>query len=413
MLGQIVGNGLIYANNGDYYRFANSDPNFKIGVNVEFDTDESDSKAVSMKVYEGSLDEEKKDGFGKIIKNFDIKEKFSSIKKPSISDLKLPNLSLKRPKTQQKAKEEIKELNIFGKEKSEPIFKTPKQTIPEYELKKSFFETPDLKTAKEAQEPKTDGSFDEIKEKIDQNKSWMNLKVRFDDDEPKIISPKEKNEQKGVSISKLLALIGVFVLIAGIVAFYLYNDKIYNIKSYYILGIAGITYLVMTYKALDIAGELSNQTDLCKNFIKSIFYPPILAFVLSFIIGLMGTFIERLVQNNQMYVMMAVIAIAIIWWIMYFISINKKVYMTLASITKVELFKVYAILFITTSLITTFFSIFIYFPQSLLFIPQNLISKLIGFALVIYFAIFVITIIMYIIYIIAWIKVKEIKRAWL
>lgn len=414
MIGQVVGSGLIHANDGNYYRF--SDLNFVVGQNVEFIPNEG--LATQIKIFKGEIKNQK--NIKNPFENFNIRDKIKNLKLINKSDIKTApkksKKSLNIPKFKLSAfkkPESKKPTNINNTQTEKQIFQIKEYDIEEKEHSNGFFEIPvfDLKknevssqnkesnNAKVKEENSVEISNDEIK-----LPPFKTLKTN------QVKSPKKYSKE--LKIAKILAIGGVLMFMASFVIFAIYKDKALN-QATFCFALLAILYIIMTYKSLFIVGEMAKSKDLARNFLKSLFYPAILAFVLAFTIGFGSAFLDEFSIKEQFYIISLATLIAIICWIIYFISINKKVYITLSRITKIELFRVYMILYIISNITISLIFIITSHPEWIILISPNLINIILGFTLIINLAILGVTIAMYIVYIIAWIKVKEIRKIWL
>lgn len=431
MTGQVVGNGLIYGSDGDYYRF--SGEKFDIGENVEFKPDESGTLATEIKITKGEIIDTKSRAKNPF-EIFSIKEKINNLKNiklPKKGDiktlssksksglsLKIPNLKFggfKKPVFEKPTSNKNQ-----NKEITKPVINLKEPNIEIKEQTNSFFEPPVFDLKKD--ENLKNNEFENVEPKreiYEKNLSssieitpLKHLRLKEIDDEKS--SKKETRTQplKELRVAKILAISGVLAFMAGFVIFTIYSDRAAS-QATFCFVLLYISYIIMTYKALSLVGERAGAKDLARNFLKSIFYPVILAFVLGFVISFSSAFLDGFNTKEQFYIISGASLIAIIWWISYFISINKKVYITLSNITRVELFRVYMILYIISNITFSLISIITNHPEWIIFMPQNLLNIILGFTVIITLAILGVAISMYAIYIISWVKAKEIKKFWL
>ena len=172
------------------------------------------------------------------------------------------------------------------------------------------------------------------------------------------------------------------------------------------------SFLIMpigTYIALKIISNLSGSV-IHINYLKAIFYPLVLIFLFMFIFGLSNAFLVGLQSKEILIIGNIALFVVLILLIIYCVKLQLRVFFQLARLTNVELFKLYAVLIIISVFLNSLpylFGIFMFF----LIMFVNFFINILPILNLISFASYFVGLLSFFIYLIAWIKVKNVKKA--
>ncbi|WP_269512976.1 hypothetical protein [Campylobacter ureolyticus] len=227
---------------------------------------------------------------------------------------------------------------------------------------------------------------------------------------------KPSKNQKEIFAAKIIAIFSLLipVLVVAII-FYLnhglldtsYKNMPLNI-AVLVLGSLLIT-PIGTYIALKIISNLSGSA-IHINYLKAIFYPLILIFLFMFIFGLSNAFLVDLQSKEILIIGNIALFVILILLIIYCVKLQLRVFFELAKLTNVELFKLYAVLIVVSVFLNSLpylFGIFIV----LLIMFGNFFINILPILNLISFASYFVGLLSFFIYLIAWIKVKNVKKA--
>lgn len=433
MQGQVISDQFIIGDNGLYYRYNKSlTQNVAIGDIVSFE--ESDNIAINITfISKKPLKEEPKESVLEKIKNVDI-EKLKNRDFPKIDFKKFLNLFKFRKKDDKKETifeeyeshlddnsdglivknskidknlenkiEKVKTSKNDSKDNNKFVFtfnvsndKNKDTKFPNYD---NFDKKPSLKKS----------IFGKIKDhKNDKKEKDFTIK----DD---MIKKPSKN-QKEIFTAKIIAIFSLLipVLVVTIIFYLNYGllDTSYKNMPLNIAILVLGSLLIMpigTYIALKIISNLSGSA-IHINYLKAIFYPLILIFLFMFIFGLSNAFLVDLQSKEILIIGNLVLFVILILLIIYCIKLQLKVFFELARLTNVEFFKLYAVLIVVSVFLNSLpylFGIFMVF----LIMFGNFFINILPILNLISFASYFVGLLSFFVYLIAWIKVKNVKKA--
>ncbi|MDU5325683.1 sulfite exporter TauE/SafE family protein [Campylobacter ureolyticus] len=227
---------------------------------------------------------------------------------------------------------------------------------------------------------------------------------------------KPSKNQKEIFTAKIIAIFSLLipVLVVAII-FYLnhglldtsYKNMPLNI-AVLVLGSLLIT-PIGTYIALKIISNLSGSI-VHINYLKAIFYPLILIFLFMFIFGLSNAFLVDLQSKEILIIGNIALFVILILLIVYCVKLQLRVFFELARLTNVELFKLYAVLIVVSVFLNSLPYLFGIF-MVLLIMFGNFFINILPILNLISFASYFVGLLSFFIYLIAWIKVKNVKKA--
>ncbi|QIX85944.1 hypothetical protein [Campylobacter ureolyticus] len=433
MQGQVISDQFIIGDDGLYYRYNKSlTQNVAIGDIVSFE--ESDNIAINITfISKKPPKEEPKESVLEKIKNVDI-EKLKNHDFSKIDFKKFLNLFKFRKKDDKKETifeeyeshlddnsdgsivknskidenlenkiEKVKTSKNDGKDNNKFVFtfnvsndKNKDTKFPNYD---NFDKKPSLKKS----------IFGKIKDhKNDKKEKDFTIK----DD---MIKKPSKN-QKEIFTAKIIAIFSLLipVLVVTIIFYLNYGllDTSYKNMPLNIAILVLGSLLIMpigTYIALKIISNLSGSA-IHINYLKAIFYPLILIFLFMFIFGLSNAFLVDLQSKEILIIGNLVLFVILILLIIYCIKLQLKVFFELARLTNVEFFKLYAVLIVVSVFLNSLpylFGIFMVF----LIMFGNFFINILPILNLISFASYFVGLLSFFVYLIAWIKVKNVKKA--
>ncbi|MCZ6186667.1 hypothetical protein O6B97_06120 [Campylobacter ureolyticus] len=435
MQGQVISDQFIIGDDGLYYRYNKSlTQNVAIGDIVSFE--ESDNIAINITfISKKPPKEESKESVLEKIKNVDI-EKLKNRDYQKIGFKKILNLFKFRKKDDKKEtifEEYESHLDDNSNEsiiKSSKIDENLENKIEKVKISKngnkgdnrfvfSFNTRNDKNENKNTKFP----NYENFDKKISSKKSVFgkikdhknNKKEKDFTIKDDMIKKPSKN-QKEIFAAKIIAIFSLLipVLVVAII-FYLnhglldtsYKNMPLNI-AVLVLGSLLIT-PIGTYIALKIISNLSGSA-IHINYLKAIFYPLILIFLFMFIFGLSNAFLVDLQSKEILIIGNIALFVILILLIIYCVKLQLRVFFELARLTNVELFKLYAVLIVVSVFLNSLpylFGIFIV----LLIMFGNFFINILPILNLISFASYFVGLLSFFIYLIAWIKVKNVKKA--
>ena len=436
MQGQVISDQFIIGDDGLYYRYNKSlTQNVAIGDIVSFE--ESDNIAINITfISKKPPKEEPKESVLEKIKNVDI-EKLKNRDYQKIGFKKILNLFKFRKKDDKKEtifeeyeshlddsfdeseKNDKIDNNLENENKVKKIEKSQNSSKNDNRFVFTFntgnnkdenkntkfpnYENFDKKTSSKK------SVFGKIKDHKN-NKKEKDFTIKDD-----MIKKPSKN-QREIFTAKIIAIFSLLipVLVVAII-FYLnyglldtsYKNMPLNI-AVLVLGSLLIT-PIGTYIALKIISNLSGSA-IHINYLKAIFYPLILIFLFMFIFGLSNAFLVDLQSKEILIIGNIALFVVLIILIIYCIKLQLRVFFQLARLTNVELFKLYAILIVVSVFLNSLpylFGIFMVF----LIMFGNFFINILPILNLISFASYFVGLLSFFIYLIAWIKVKNVKKA--
>ncbi|MCZ6117665.1 sulfite exporter TauE/SafE family protein [Campylobacter ureolyticus] len=436
MQGQVISDQFIIGDDGLYYRYNKSlTQNVAIGDIVSFE--ESDNIAINITfISKKPPKEEPKESVLEKIKNVDI-EKLKNRDYQKIGFKKILNLFKFRKKDDKKEtifeeyeshlddsfdeseKNDKIDNNLENENKVKKIEKSQNSSKNDNRFVFTFntgnnkdenkntkfpnYENFDKKTSSKK------SVFGKIKDHKN-NKKEKDFTIKDD-----MIKKPSKN-QREIFTAKIIAIFSLLipVLVVAII-FYLnyglldtsYKNMPLNI-AVLVLGSLLIT-PIGTYIALKIISNLSGSA-IHINYLKAIFYPLILIFLFMFIFGLSNAFLVDLQSKEILIIGNIALFVVLILLIIYCIKLQLRVFFQLARLTNVELFKLYAILIVVSVFLNSLpylFGIFMVF----LIMFGNFFINILPILNLISFASYFVGLLSFFIYLIAWIKVKNVKKA--
>lgn len=227
---------------------------------------------------------------------------------------------------------------------------------------------------------------------------------------------KPSKNQKEIFTAKTIAIFSLLIPVLVVtIIFYLNYGLLYTSYKNMPLNIAILvlgSLLIMpigTYIALKIISNLSGSA-IHINYLKAIFYPLILMFLFMFIFGLSNAFLVDLQSKEILIIGNLALFIILILLIIYCIKLQLRVFFELARLTNVELFKLYAVLIVVSVFLNSLpylFGIFMVF----LIMFGNFFINILPILNLISFASYFVGLLSFFVYLIAWIKVKNVKKA--
>lgn len=436
MQGQVISDQFIIGDDGLYYRYNKSlTQNVAIGDIVSFE--ESDNIAINITfISKKPPKEEPKESVLEKIKNVDI-EKLKNRDYQKIGFKKILNLFKFRKKDDKKEtifeeyeshlddsfdeseKNDKIDNNLENENKVKKIEKSQNSSKNDNRFVFTFntgnnkdenkntkfpnYENFDKKTSSKK------SVFGKIKDHKN-NKKEKDFTIKDD-----MIKKPSKN-QREIFTAKIIAIFSLLipVLVVAII-FYLnhglldtsYKNMPLNI-AVLVLGSLLIT-PIGTYIALKIISNLSGSA-IHINYLKAIFYPLILIFLFMFIFGLSNAFLVDLQSKEILIIGNIALFVILILLIIYCVKLQLRVFFELARLTNVELFKLYAILIVVSVFLNSLpylFGIFMVF----LIMFGNFFINILPILNLISFASYFVGLLSFFIYLIAWIKVKNVKKA--
>lgn len=435
MQGQVISDQFIIGDDGLYYRYNKSlTQNVAIGDIVSFE--ESDNIAINITfISKKPPKEEPKESVLEKIKNVDI-EKLKNRDYQKIDFKKILNLFKFRKKDDKKEtifEEYESHLDDNSNEsiiKSSKIDENLENKIEKVKISKngnkgdnrfvfSFNTRNDKNENKNTKFPnyenfdKKTSSKNSIFGKIKDHKN--NKKEKDFTIKDDMIKKPSKN-QKEIFAAKIIAIFSLLipVLVVAII-FYLnhglldtsYKNMPLNI-AVLVLGSLLIT-PIGTYIALKIISNLSGSA-IHINYLKAIFYPLILIFLFMFIFGLSNAFLVDLQSKEILIIGNIALFVILILLIIYCVKLQLRVFFELARLTNVELFKLYAVLIVVSVFLNSLPYLFGIF-MALLIMFGNFFINILPILNLISFASYFVGLLSFFIYLIAWIKVKNVKKA--
>lgn len=433
MQGQVISDQFIIGDDGLYYRYNKSlTQNVAIGDIVSFE--ESDNIAINITfISKKPPKEEPKESVLEKIKNVDI-EKLKNHDFSKIDFKKFLNLFKFRKKDDKKETifekyeshlddnsdgsivknskidenlenkiEKVKTSKNDGKDNNKFVFtfnvsndKNKDTKFPNYD---NFDKKPSLKKS----------IFGKIKDhKNDKKEKDFTIK----DD---MIKKPSKN-QKEIFTAKIIAIFSLLipVLVVTIIFYLNYGllDTSYKNMPLNIAILVLGSLLIMpigTYIALKIISNLSGSA-IHINYLKAIFYPLILIFLFMFIFGLSNAFLVDLQSKEILIIGNLALFVILILLIIYCIKLQLRVFFELARLTNVEFFKLYAVLIVVSVFLNSLPYLFGIF-MVLLIMFGNFFINILPILNLISFASYFVGLLSFFVYLIAWIKVKNVKKA--
>ncbi|PKZ29812.1 hypothetical protein CYJ41_02670 [Campylobacter ureolyticus] len=227
---------------------------------------------------------------------------------------------------------------------------------------------------------------------------------------------KPSKNQKEIFTAKTIAIFSLLipVLVVTIIFYLNYGllDTSYKNMPLNIAILVLGSLLIMpigTYIALKIISNLSGSA-IHINYLKAIFYPLILMFLFMFIFGLSNAFLVDLQSKEILIIGNLALFIILILLIIYCIKLQLRIFFELARLTNVELFKLYAVLIVVSVFLNSLpylFGIFMVF----LIMFGNFFINILPILNLISFASYFVGLLSFFVYLIAWIKVKNVKKA--
>lgn len=433
MQGQVISDQFIIGDDGLYYRYNKSlTQNVAIGDIVSFE--ESDNIAINITfISKKPPKEEPKESVLEKIKNVDI-EKLKNRDFPKIDFKKFLNLFKFRKKDDKKETifeeyESHLDDNSDGLiVKNSKIDKNLENKIEKVKTSKndSKDDSKFVFTFNVGNDKNKDTKFpnyDNFDKKPSSTKSLFGkIKDHKNDKKEKDFTIKDdmikkpSKNQKEIFTAKTIAIFSLLipVLVVTIIFYLNYGllDTSYKNMPLNIAILVLGSLLVMpigTYIALKIISNLSGSA-IHINYLKAIFYPLILIFLFMFIFGLSNAFLVDLQSKEILIIGNIALFVILILLIIYCIKLQLKVFFELARLTNVELFKFYAVLIVVSVILNSLPYLFGIF-MVLLIMFGNFFVNILPILNLISFASYFVGLLSFFIYLIAWIKVKNVKKA--
>ena len=433
MQGQVISDQFIIGDDGLYYRYNKSlTQNVAIGDIVSFE--ESDNIAINITfISKKPPKEEPKESVLEKIKNVDI-EKLKNRDFPKIDFKKFLNLFKFRKKDDKKETifeeyESHLDDNSDGLiVKNSKIDKNLENKIEKVKTSKndSKDDSKFVFTFNVGNDKNKDTKFpnyDNFDKKPSSTKSLFGkIKDHKNDKKEKDFTIKDdmikkpSKNQKEIFTAKTIAIFSLLipVLVVTIIFYLNYGllDTSYKNMPLNIAILVLGSLLIMpigTYIALKIISNLSGSA-IHINYLKAIFYPLILMFLFMFIFGLSNAFLVDLQSKEILIIGNLALFIILILLIIYCIKLQLRVFFQLARLTNVELFKLYAVLIVVSVFLNSLpylFGIFMVF----LIMFGNFFINILPILNLISFASYFVGLLSFFVYLIAWIKVKNVKKA--
>ncbi|MCZ6174163.1 hypothetical protein [Campylobacter ureolyticus] len=436
MQGQVISDQFIIGDDGLYYRYNKSlTQNVAIGDIVSFE--ESDNIAINITfISKKPPKEEPKESVLEKIKNVDI-DKIKNRDFQKIDFKKILNLFKFRKKDDKKETifeeyESHLDDNSNESEKNDKIDNNLENENKVKKIEKSqnsskndnrFVFTFNTGNNKDENKNTKFPNYENFDKKTSSKKSiFGKIKNHKNDKKEKDFAIKDdmmkkpSKNQKEIFTAKIIAIFSLLipVLVVAII-FYLnhglldtsYKNMPLNI-AVLVLGSLLIT-PIGTYIALKIISNLSGSA-IHINYLKAIFYPLILIFLFMFIFGLSNAFLVDLQSKEILIIGNIALFVILILLIIYCVKLQLRVFFELARLTNVELFKLYAVLIVVSVFLNSLpylFGIFIV----LLIMFGNFFINILPILNLISFASYFVGLLSFFIYLIAWIKVKNVKKA--
>ena len=433
MQGQVISDQFIIGDDGLYYRYNKSlTQNVAIGDIVSFE--ESDNIAINITfISKKPPKEEPKESVLEKIKNVDI-EKLKNRDFPKIDFKKFLNLFKFRKKDDKKE-------TIFEEYESHLDDNSDGLIVKNSKIDKNLENKIEkVKTSKN--DNKDDSKFvftfnvgndknkdtkfpnyDNFDKKPSSTKSLFGkIKDHKNDKKEKDFTIKDdmikkpSKNQKEIFTAKTIAIFSLLipVLVVTIIFYLNYGllDTSYKNMPLNIAILVLGSLLIMpigTYIALKIISNLSGSA-IHINYLKAIFYPLILMFLFMFIFGLSNAFLVDLQSKEILIIGNLALFIILILLIIYCIKLQLRIFFELARLTNVELFKLYAVLIVVSVFLNSLpylFGIFMVF----LIMFGNFFINILPILNLISFASYFVGLLSFFVYLIAWIKVKNVKKA--
>ncbi|MCR8699563.1 hypothetical protein CUREO4125_04095 [Campylobacter ureolyticus] len=433
MQGQVISDQFIIGDDGLYYRYNKSlTQNVAIGDIVSFE--ESDNIAINITfISKKPPKEEPKESVLEKIKNVDI-EKLKNRDFPKIDFKKFLNLFKFRKKDDKKETifeeyESHLDDNSDGLiVKNSKIDKNLENKIEKVKTSKndSKDDSKFVFTFNVGNDKNKDTKFpnyDNFDKKPSSTKSLFGkIKDHKNDKKEKDFTIKDdmikkpSKNQKEIFTAKTIAIFSLLipVLVVTIIFYLNYGllDTSYKNMPLNIAILVLGSLLIMpigTYIALKIISNLSGSA-IHINYLKAIFYPLILIFLFMFIFGLSNAFLVDLQSKEILIIGNLALFIILILLIIYCIKLQLRIFFELARLTNVELFKLYAVLIVVSVFLNSLpylFGIFMVF----LIMFGNFFINILPILNLISFASYFVGLLSFFVYLIAWIKVKNVKKA--
>ena len=438
MQGQVISDQFIIGDDGLYYRYNKSlTQNVAIGDIVSFE--ESDNIAINITfISKKPPKEEPKESVLEKIKNVDI-EKLKNRDYQKIGFKKILNLFKFRKKDDKKETifeeyESHLDDSFNGSEKNHKIDNNLENENKVKKIEKSqnsskndnrfvfTFNTGNDKDKDKNKNTKFPNYENFDKKTSSKNSIFGKMKDRKNNKKEKDFTIKDdmikkpSKNQREIFIAKIIAIFSLLipVLVVAII-FYLnygsldtsYKDMPLN-TAILVLG----SFLIMpigTYIALKIISNLSGSI-VHINYLKAIFYPLVLIFLFMFIFGLSNAFLVDLQSREILIIGNIALFVVLILLIIYCIKLQLRVFFQLARLTNVELFKLYAVLIVISVFLNSLPYLFGIF-MVLLVMFGNFFINILPILNLISFASYFVGLLSFFIYLIAWVKVKNVKKA--
>ncbi|MCZ6172943.1 sulfite exporter TauE/SafE family protein [Campylobacter ureolyticus] len=438
MQGQVISDQFIIGDDGLYYRYNKSlTQNVAIGDIVSFE--ESDNIAINITfISKKPPKEEPKESVLEKIKNVDI-EKLKNRDYQKIGFKKILNLFKFRKKDDKKETifeeyESHLDDSFNGSEKNDKIDNNLENENKVKKIEKSqnsskndnrfvfTFNTGNDKDKDKNKNTKFPNYENFDKKTSSKNSIFGKMKDRKNNKKEKDFTIKDdmikkpSKNQREIFIAKIIAIFSLLipVLVVAII-FYLnygsldtsYKDMPLN-TAILVLG----SFLIMpigTYIALKIISNLSGSI-VHINYLKAIFYPLVLIFLFMFIFGLSNAFLVDLQSREILIIGNIALFVVLILLIIYCIKLQLRVFFQLARLTNVELFKLYAVLIVISVFLNSLPYLFGIF-MVLLVMFGNFFINILPILNLISFASYFVGLLSFFIYLIAWVKVKNVKKA--
>lgn len=433
MQGQVISDQFIIGDDGLYYRYNKSlTQNVAIGDIVSFE--ESDNIAINITfISKKPPKEEPKESVLEKIKNVDI-EKLKNHDFPKIDFKKFLNL-FKFKKKDDKKETIFEEYESHLDDNSDGLIvknsKIDKNLENKIEkVKTSKNDSKDdskfVFTFNVGNDKNKDTKFpnyDNFDKKPSSTKSLFGkIKDHKNDKKEKDFTIKDdmikkpSKNQKEIFTAKTIAIFSLLipVLVVTIIFYLNYGllDTSYKNMPLNIAILVLGSLLIMpigTYIALKIISNLSGSA-IHINYLKAIFYPLILMFLFMFIFGLSNAFLADLQSKEILIIGNIALFVVLILLIAYCVKLQLRVFFELARLTNVELFKLYAVLIVVSVFLNSLpylFGIFMVF----LIMFGNFFINILPILNLISFASYFVGLLSFFVYLIAWIKVKNVKKA--
>ena len=421
MQGQVISDQFIIGDDGLYYRYNKSlTQNVAIGDIVSFE--ESDNIAINITfVSKKPPKEEPKESFLEKIKNVDI-EKLKNRDFSKIDFKKFLNLFKFRKKDDKKE-------TIFEEYESHLDDNSDGSIVKNSKIDENLEDKIEqVKTSKNASkdDKKKDTKFpnyNSFDKKTSSKKSiFGKIKDHKNDKKERdftiqddMIKKPSKN-QKDIFTAKIIAIFSFLIpaLVVSIIFYLNYGTLDTSYKNMplntAILVLGSLLIMpIGTYIALKIISNLSGSA-IHINYLKAIFYPLILIFLFMFIFGLSNAFLVDLQSKEILIIGNIALFVILILLIIYCVKLQLRVFFELARLTNVELFKLYAVLIVVSVFLNSLPYLFGIF-MVLLIMFGNFFINILPILNLISFASYFVGLLSFFIYLIAWIKVKNVKKA--